>query len=179
MKIHFCILPFILILVSNTLVGQTNKKTSSFIPLKTGNYWVYALSDDPNKLDTVKITETKIVNDTDTGYYYDGNLWVVKNDSVFQYQSHRGGTEFRTLQYFPSKSSKIYKVVVQGDILGQRKVSKLKKPYVVKGKKYTNCYRFTQVTPNADEVITISKGIGIIEIKNSTRTRSLVSYKIQ
>ncbi|MDQ3047352.1 MAG: hypothetical protein M3R27_07370 [Bacteroidota bacterium] len=162
-----------------TSVGQsTSISSTQLIPLTIGNYWVYSNSDDAEKFDTVKITRTKIIR-TDTGYYYNGNLWLERNDSVYEFQSQRSGSIFPTLQYFSSDKPVEYGIVIGGDVLSRRSVTKLKAPYTVKGKEYLNCYEFAERREKGYVFTIISKGIGIIEIRSPERTRSLTEYKIE
>ncbi len=162
-----------------TLQAQTtsgNKKIKSLLPLKLGNYWVYSSTGEPDKKDTIKITKNKIAG-RDTAYYFKHSLLMEKNDTIFEFQSQRMGTEKATVQYFPSVNELDYGVVVGGDSWGGRSVKKLKDPYIVNGKAYADCYEFRDKFANRTTVF--SRGIGIIEMKIADQTISLIEYKIK
>lgn len=161
---------------------QPNKAKGSFIPMKVGNYWVYA-SDKQNKLDTVKIVE-KIMIGSDSAYVYNtGAHWMEKNDSVYLFQTQRTRIEFPTLQYFPHEQYLEYSVIIGGDILGKRNVDKLKKPCAINGKTYTGCYQFEDTSRDGKKTVIISKGVGIIEIIDELSEPDLhwklVEYHVQ
>jgi hypothetical protein len=178
MKFYFSI-AFYFSMIILRLNGQNiNNRSSQFIPLEIGNYWVYSSSEYPHRSDTIKITREKIIG-SETGYYYNGNLWLERNDTLFEFQSQRNGYEFPTVQYFPSDKTITYQIVVGGDVLSHRTVTKLRSSYKVKGKEYKNCYEFTQKMDGGNEVIIISYGIGIIEIRTPYRTTYLIDHKIK
>jgi hypothetical protein len=177
MKINLLLIIISFISFHFALSGQTNsKKASQFIPLKVGNYWVYATSGN-QKPDTIKISKKKIIG-TDTAYYYNGNFWMEKNDTVYEFQSQRNGYEFPTEQYFPSDKKIEYGILIGGDAYSPRTVEKIKGTYKVNGKEYPNCYEFSEKIDGGYAITIISKGIGIIEIKTPDRVVSLLEYKI-
>jgi hypothetical protein len=151
---------------------------SQFIPLKIGNYWVYSSTDHLGKSDTVKITKTKIIG-KDTAYNYNGNFFLERNDTIYDFQSQWNGFEFPTIQYFPSDEEREFSISIGGDVLSRRKVKKLENPYRVKGKEYNNCYKFTERIENGDAYTIISYGIGIIEISSPGKIIMLTDYKIE
>src|SRR3569832_78144 len=130
--IHFFFL-FIAFPIVSFSQKTTKTATESFIPLKIGNYWVYSSSIPSDKLDTVKITKERTV-ELGKGYYINNQLWVEKNDSVYIFQSGRGGTEFPTLQYFPSERETSFGAIIGGDVRVQRTVTKINGTYTVNGK---------------------------------------------
>jgi hypothetical protein len=170
-----------LLSINFALYGQTinNKKNiSQFFPLKVGNYWVYSYSNYPDKIDTIKITNKKIMG-LDTAYIYNSNLWLERNDTIYEFQSQRNGYTFPTIQYFPSDKETEYGAMIGGDVLGLRTVKKLEGSYKVNGKEYFNCYEFKGKSENGFYYIIISQGIGIIETRIHDRIRSLIEYKIE
>jgi hypothetical protein len=157
-------------------VEKNNKKNSSLLPLKKGNYWIYASSQSPDKRDTIKITKAKIVG-IDTAYYYNQALLMVKNDTVFEIQPQLNGSGTTMVEYFSSDTDMNYRILVGGDAWAGRSVKKLKEPYKVNGKEYVNCYEFTDKLFSKSTVF--SKGVGIIEMRYSDQTISLIEYKIK
>jgi len=170
-----------LLSINFALYGQTinNKKnTPQFFPLKVGNYWVYSYSNHPGKIDTIKITKKKILG-LDTAYFYNSNLWLERNDTIYEFQSQRIGYSFPTIQYFPSDKETEFGAMMGGDVLGLRTVKKLEGSYKVNGKEYFDCYEFKGKSENGFYHIVISRGIGIIESGMHNRIRTLIDYKIE
>jgi hypothetical protein len=179
MKRQYLFSFFILLAGSCMLSAQVtkgNKKNTCLLPLKIGNYWVYASSQSPEKRDTVRILNYRIVG-TDTGYYFNQTLLKEKNDTVFEIQPQRNGSNISTVQYFSSETDLNYKILVGGDAWAGRSVKKLKEPYTVNGKKYLDCYEFTDKLYNKSTVF--SKGIGIIEMRYPDQTISLIDFKVK
>lgn len=166
------------IILPGTVSGQAKKPMRYFIPMQVGNYWIYS-SDKDTKLDTVKIVGTKAVNENTAYVYSDNSSWMERNDSVFRFQSQRRGIEFPCLEYFPYDGYREYQIIIGGDVMGRRSVEKLKKPYVINGKPYSDCYKFEDGQTDGNETVIISKGVGIIEISGPTRKLQLVDYKTQ
>jgi hypothetical protein len=174
-----CFYLFLFFLANNFMllaqVTRNNTKSNALLPLKIGDYWVYSSSQSPAKYDTVMITQKKIIG-SDTAYYFNSALMMIKNDTVFEFQPQRNGIEKASVQYFSSETEVNYRILVGGDAWAGRSVRKLKEPYKIKGKEYTNCYEFKDMLYN--KVTVFSKGIGIIEMKYPDQIISLVDYKI-
>lgn len=169
----------IILLVSNCMIAQVtknSKKKTSILPLAMGNYWVYSSSQSPDKLDTVRVIKNKIVG-TDTGYYFNQAVLMVKNDTIFELQSERNGHAVTSVQYFPSDTDVNYKIVVGGDAWTGRSVKKITGPYKVNGKEYAECYAFTDKLFGKTTIM--ARGVGVIEMKYPDQTVSLVKYKIK
>jgi hypothetical protein len=166
----------ILLISTGVLPAQVSKNNNSLLPLKMGNYWVYSSSQSPEKQDTVKIAKNKIIG-KDTNYYFNQALLEEKKDTIFEIQLQPNGSGISTVQYFSSETDVNYKVLVGGDAWAGRSVKKLKGPYTVNGKKYTDCYEFTDKLYNKSTVF--SKGVGIIEMKYPDQTISLIDYKVK
>lgn len=168
-QLIYCLLFFHLNLI---LSGQT-KDTPHFIPLKVGNYWIYSNSKSPYKYDTIKITEIKIIG-SDTTYNYNGNLWMEKNDTIYEFQSAWTGDFFPTIAYFPSEKEVEYNISIGGDGMAQRTVTKIEGIYMSGGKSYTDCYKYKSNFSGG--YIIISSGIGIIEYTSNGGISGLVEY---
>jgi hypothetical protein len=170
----------IILVASNCMlfaqITKNSKKSASLLPLAKGNYWVYSSSQSPDKTDTIKITQNKIIG-SDTAYYFKEKLLLVKNDTIFEFQPQRNGNDVANVQYFRSDTDVDYRILVGGDAWAGRSVKKLKAPYKVNGKEYSDCYEFTDKLFGKTTVM--SKGVGIIEMKYPDQTIFLVDYKIK
>jgi hypothetical protein len=173
-------LAIILLLVIHLMVfaqiPKSNPRNTCLLPLKKGNYWVYSSSQEPDKRDTIKIARTKIIG-VDTCYYFKQSLMLVKNDTVFEFQPQRNGNPVASVQYFPSEVDMNYTILVGGDAMAGRSVKKLKTPYNVNGKEYSDCYEFSDKLFNKTTIF--AAGVGIIEMRYPDQIISLIACKIR
>jgi hypothetical protein len=152
----------------------------ALLPLKKGNYWIYANAAHPEKKDTVFVTGLELIG-KDTVYLYGGKPMMERGDTVFEFQSQRRGNAFPTVQYVPSARTQTYSILIGGDAKGERKVTKLEEPYKSHVKLYHHCFKFE----DGLETLIFSKGIGVIEQSKPGATgtqpehRYLIGYKVQ
>jgi hypothetical protein len=135
------------------------------IPLKVGNYWIYSNSNHLDKNDTIRVIRTKEVG-LYTAYVFDGELVMESGDTIynFQYGQIRDSPPFRCREYCPSEKENTYNIVIGGDMLGHRSVTKIYGLYKVNNKEYRDCYEFN----DGMKRVVISRGIGIIERTGSS-----------
>jgi hypothetical protein len=167
---------------------ESVKNHTQFIPYSVGNYWVYESDNDSNKIDTVKITGVKIING-DTAYQFNNRGYMrERNDTICSYQSQWSSGLFPCLEFFPSEKETQFRIMIGGDVSRGRTVIKINGSYLVNGKEYFNCYKFSQLLEGPIDII-ISYGIGIIATEHNffniytkeytLHEKLLIDYKIQ
>lgn len=154
------------------------KFSSAFFPLAVGNYWVYQSVAEPTLSDTVKVIRQKKINEELVFELSDGQLLFEKNDTVYAMQAQRSGYLFPTIQYFPSEKQLTYDVVVGGDVVSSRTVSKPVTRCRVLNHDYNDCYRYEQSGEYGRDFHIISRGIGFIEKRSGKQHLVLSTYFI-
>jgi hypothetical protein len=96
--------------------------------------------------------------------------------TVFDFQPNRGAGFCTSLIYFPSEEYVMYHHLDGCDAASIRFASKIKGSYVVNGKEYFNCYKFTSSGKDAN--IIISYGVGVIFEESPGYERTLLEYKL-
>ena len=161
--------------VSFSIKGFGQTKHVQLIPLAVGNYWIYSTSNKFHPLDTIKIIGTRVI-DGDTAYVFNNHeMMFERNDSIYNFQTQRIGIPFKCLEYFPSEKYLEYTIVIGGDVLGRRTVSKIKRPYKLNGKEYSNCFKFSSL----DNHQIICMGVGILRSETNTVIRTLIEYQVK
>jgi hypothetical protein len=164
--------------LSFSLFAQHTIKDNSLFPLAIGNYWVYGSTIYPERFDTIKVIQHKVIG-SDTAFVlanvpirYDApvgstpflwfpwtnsNLLYEHNDSIYSFLQYNDFVKW--VEYFPVDTLTTYLAFHESD-LGFERTASYVGNYSMNGKTYCNCYKYSEYH---DEITIVCKNIGIVE----------------
>lgn len=157
----------------DTMVGSSN----DFFPIDSCTNYIYAVMGGWNNkkvdhYDTVSINQISNWRDYKTFQFSDHRQLLIRHDSIFYKEPTQNRQMEIVLLYWPAKQKDTRPIILGGDAIGGKQYSEAIGYYRINNKIYSNCYKYTRQM-EFNEVIIISKGIGIISVADRSAVKTL------